>query len=107
SKTRRMRMRVPVGAVLAVLAFGSSFYDAAGQGSIAAAPAAVTLFENVRVFDGTGEPLSPPTNVLVRGNKIETISAQPIAVDRRADTRIIDGGGRTLMPGLIDVHWHA
>ena len=43
----------------------------------------------------------------MRGNKIETISAQPIAVDRRADTRIIDGGGRTLMPGLIDMHWHA
>src|SRR5262245_33973373 len=72
-----------------------------------AAPTAVALFQNVRVFDGTNGRLSPPTNVLVRGNKIETISAQPIAVDRRADTRIIDGGGRTLMPGLIDVHWHA
>jgi imidazolonepropionase-like amidohydrolase len=45
--------------------------------------------------------------VLVRGNKIERIATQPIAVDRRADTRIIDGGGRTLMPGLIDAHWHA
>jgi imidazolonepropionase-like amidohydrolase len=43
----------------------------------------------------------------VRGNKIETISAQSIAVDRQADTRVIDGGGRTLMPGLSDVHWHA
>jgi imidazolonepropionase-like amidohydrolase len=43
----------------------------------------------------------------VRGNKIEAISTQPIPVDRRADTRIIDGGGRTLMPGLIDNHWHA
>ena len=26
-----------------------------------------TLFENVRVFDGTGSALSEPTNVLVRG----------------------------------------
>jgi imidazolonepropionase-like amidohydrolase len=68
---------------------------------------AVTLFQNVRVFDGKGAALSAPTNVLVRGNKIERISAQPIAVDRRADTRIIEGGGRTLMPGLIDAHWHA
>ena len=66
-----------------------------------------TLFQNVRIFDGKSAVLSAPSNVLVRGNKIETISPQPIAVDRRADTRIIDGGGRTLMPGLIDMHWHA
>ncbi len=64
------------------------------------------LFENVRIFDGKGSTLSTSTNVLVRGNKIERISAAPIPVDRRADTRIIDGGGRTLMPGLIDAHWH-
>ena len=67
----------------------------------------VTLFENVRIFDGKSATLSAPSNVLVRGNKIETISTQPIAVDRRADTRFIAGGGRTLMPGLIDNHWHA
>jgi imidazolonepropionase-like amidohydrolase len=66
-----------------------------------------TLFQNVRIFDGRNATLTAPTNVLVRGNKIETISAQSIAVDRRADTRVIDGGGRTLMPGLSDVHWHA
>lgn len=71
------------------------------------ASSAVTLFENVRIFDGRSAALSAPSNVLVRGNKIETISTQPIAVDRRADTRIIGGGGRTLMPGLIDAHWHA
>ena len=67
----------------------------------------VTLFENVRVFDGKGSELSPPSNVLVRGNVIERVSADPIPTDRRGDTKIIDGGGRTLMPGLIDAHWHA
>ncbi len=73
----------------------------------AAASSAVTLFENVRIFDGKGATLSALSNVLIRGNVIERISTQPIPVDRRADTRIIDGGGRTLMPGLIDAHWHA
>ncbi|MEW6450463.1 MAG: amidohydrolase family protein [Pseudomonadota bacterium] len=74
----------------------------------APAPAdAVTLFENVRIFDGRSNALSTPSHVLVRGNIIERISTTPIPVDRRADTRIIDGGGRTLMPGLIDAHWHA
>jgi len=73
----------------------------------AAASGAVTLFENVRIFDGRGAALSTPYNVLVRGNVIERISGDQIPLDRRADTRAIDGGGRTLMPGLIDVHWHA
>src|SRR5262245_14777844 len=67
----------------------------------------VTLFQNVRIFDGKSGTLSAPSHLLVRGNKIEKISTTPLPVDRRADTVLIDGGGRTLMPGLIDVHWHA
>jgi imidazolonepropionase-like amidohydrolase len=70
------------------------------------APAA-TLFQNVRIFDGNVGQVSGPSYVLVRGNRIERISSTPIATDRRADTVVIDGGGRTLMPGLIDAHWHA
>ena len=69
-------------------------------------PAAVTLFQNVRIFDGKSAQLSAPSFVLVRGNRIEKISATPVPTDRRADTVIIDGAGRTLMPGLIDMHWH-
>jgi len=70
------------------------------------APPALTLFQNVRIFDGKSAALSAPANVLVRGNVIEKISAQPIPTDKRGDTKIIDGGGRTLMPGLIDNHVH-
>src|SRR4029079_12733995 len=81
------------------------FSIGAAQAQQASGP--VTLFNNVRVFDGRGTPLSEPTNVLVRGNLIETISRTPIATDRSATTTIVDGGGRTLMPGLIDAHWHA
>lgn len=67
----------------------------------------VVLFQNVRVFDGKSGTLSGPSNVLVRGNKIERISTAPIPTDRSAKTQIIEGSGRTLMPGLIDAHWHA
>ncbi len=83
------------------------FLLVAGAAHAQTPDAAVTLFNDVRIFDGINPSLSGPTNVLVRGNLIETISTTPIATDRRADTRIIDGGGRTLMPGLIDAHWHA
>jgi imidazolonepropionase-like amidohydrolase len=90
-----------LASMFCVLAIGLCHPAAAQEGS------AVTLFENVRIFDGKSASLSAASNVLVRGNVIERISIAPIAVDRRADTRIIAGGGRTLMPGLIDNHWHA
>ena len=66
----------------------------------------VILFENVRIFDGESEQLSEPRNVLVRGNMVEKISAEAIPTDRSANIKIINGKGRTLMPGLIDMHWH-
>lgn len=67
---------------------------------------ALTLFENVRIFDGQSEALSASMNVLVRGNTIEKISKDPIPVDGSSLAKVIAGGGRTLMPGLIDAHWH-
>jgi len=62
------------------------------------------LFENVRIFDGVSGDLSPASSVLVHGNVIEKVSRDKIAAD---GARVIDGGGRTLMPGLIDMHWHS
>jgi imidazolonepropionase-like amidohydrolase len=61
----------------------------------------------VRIFDGASDTLSGPMNVLVRGSTIEKISREPIATDPAADIRTIAGEGRTLMPGLIDMHWHS
>ena len=67
----------------------------------------IVLFRNVRIFDGKMATLSAPSNVLVRGNKIEKISTAAIAVEPGVGTTIIDGAGRVLMPGLIEAHWHA
>src|SRR6476620_3490572 len=74
--------------------------------SASAAFADVTLFNDVRVFDGTSATLSGPVNVLVRDNVIERITTDPVPTDRMATTTLIDGAGRTLMPGLIDAHTH-
>jgi imidazolonepropionase-like amidohydrolase len=65
----------------------------------------VTLFQNVRIFDGKSGSLSAPSSVLIKGNVIERISAAPIEAE--PGMTVIAGGGRTLMPGLIDAHWHA
>lgn len=67
----------------------------------------VIVFANVRIFDGKSNTLTAPSHVLVRGNKIERISSTPITVENAAELEMIDGTGRTLMPGLIDAHWHA
>lgn len=63
-----------------------------------------TLFTNVRIFDGKSGTLSPVSNVLIDGNRIEKISTSPIMAI--GPPRVIDGRGMTLMPGLIDMHWH-
>jgi imidazolonepropionase-like amidohydrolase len=70
-------------------------------------PQSSVLIQDVRIFDGKNGSLSGPSNVLVRGNKIDKISTGPISIDDVANVTTIDGRGRTLMPGLIDVHWHA
>lgn len=67
----------------------------------------LTLFQNVRIFNGTSATLSAPSHVLVRGNIIERISSSPIDAGSIAGAQVIEGNGRTLMPGLIDAHWHA
>ncbi|WP_353646930.1 amidohydrolase family protein [Mesorhizobium sp. WSM2239] len=73
-------------------------------GLCATAAADDVLFENVRIFDGKGAALSAPSNVLVEGNVIARISTSPIEAE---GAQRIAGNGRTLMPGLIDAHWHA
>lgn len=62
------------------------------------------LFKNVRVFDGKSSKLSQPVNVLVEGNMIRSIG--PNINIPSTDVYVIDGQNKTLMPGLIDAHWH-
>ena len=42
-------------------------------------------------------------SVLVVGNEITRVAS---AIETPKGARVIDGGGRTLMPGLIDAHYH-
>ena len=103
ARSRVLGRMLPSILMLAALLF--ALFPPGEAQRTAPAESEATLFQNVRIFDGKSSTLSGASNVLVRGNKIERISTSPITVD--AGTRVIDGGGRTLMPGLIDVHWHA
>src|SRR5262245_47951805 len=92
--------------VAAIPLVGLGLSSAVSAQGAASAEQTGTLFENVRIFDGRSDALSVTMNVLVRGNTIEKISQAPILIEQLASTKVVAGGGRTLMPGLIDMHWH-
>ncbi|MGO1120117.1 amidohydrolase family protein [Rhodovibrionaceae bacterium A322] len=62
------------------------------------------LFTNVNIYDGSGDSLLEGYHVLVEGQRIKEVSDTPITA---SGARVIDGQGKTLMPGLIDGHFHA
>ena len=103
------KRRRKVGLILLQLvSIGSCISGVGAQVKSEEAPLPATvLFKNVRIFDGKSTSLSGPSNVLVRGNKIERITASSDASTEQPQGLSIDGNGRTLMPGLIDAHWHA
>jgi imidazolonepropionase-like amidohydrolase len=57
-----------------------------------------------RIFDGVASKLIEGRSVLVSGNRIQEMVP---AGQRVADAQIIDCAGKTIMPGLIDSHWHS
>lgn len=59
-----------------------------------------TAITNVTVFDGTD--LSDPRTIVIRGGRIA--SENSCAEEEAHET--IDGTGHTLLPGLIDSHFH-
>ncbi|BAV43066.1 metal-dependent hydrolase family protein [Mycobacterium ulcerans] len=59
---------------------------------------------NVKVFDSVEDRITGPVDVTVRGPVIASIAPAGAAA---LSGPAIDGTGKTLLPGLIDAHWHA
>jgi imidazolonepropionase-like amidohydrolase len=100
---------IAIAVAFTMFGFDASAHEAppaapAPKAATAAAAPTEIVFNNVRVFDGKSATLTSPTSVLVRGNKIAAIGAGAVG---SPGATVIEGGGRTLMPGLIDAHWHA
>jgi imidazolonepropionase-like amidohydrolase len=60
------------------------------------------IIKNANIFDGVNEKLITGSDVLVEDNLIKKIGKNLSA----KGATIIDAQGKTLIPGLIDVHWH-
>lgn len=65
----------------------------------------VTLISGAVVFDSRAGTLTGPSHVLVKDGLIDSVTSEAPAVSEGAT--VIDGTGKTLIPGLIDAHWHA
>ena len=64
-----------------------------------------TLITNGQLVDGTGGPVIPEAAVLVTDGKITYVG--PAADCPENDAETIDARGGTIMPGLIEAHFHA
>lgn len=62
------------------------------------------LLKNAKIFNGTSGKIIEGRGVLIEGKRIKALTA---SADVVTDTDVIDCGGRTLMPGMIDAHWHS
>lgn len=69
--------------------------DAAGR---------VINFTNVKLFNGMDSDLKTGVSVVVQDGMVADIVSGDFTAPEGAI--VIDGAGRTLMPGLIDAHWH-
>lgn len=63
-----------------------------------------TVFQQVRVLDVRRGSVGDPVQVVVRDGVIDKISA---AAEVPPGALVVSGDGRTLIPGLIDAHWHS
>lgn len=96
----RRRMLGGMGAVMGMFAgFGLTPGEVRAQG--AQPPVVLT---NLRFFDGRTLAIQEGRDIVVQDGRIAGFTGPD---DRPADARIIDCGGRTVIPGLIDAHWHA
>lgn len=89
----------------AAIVGAAAFWPKEASAAIPDAPATPIAFTNVKLFDGRSNKLVEGKRVVVDGNKIKAV--EDAATPAPEGTTMVDGGGRTLMPGLIDAHWHS
>ncbi len=65
-------------------------------------PFETLLIKNAILIDGTGAPPMGPVNIVVRGNRIESIGGGD---ESKAD-HVVDATGMYVLPGFIDMHGH-
>ena len=65
----------------------------------------VIVIRGGTLIDGTGGPPMPNAVVVIRGNRIETVSRNGQA-SYPAGARVLEADGKFIVPGLMDAHCH-
>ena len=89
--------------VLCVSALAASLAIPVASGSSAQARAIV--LDNVRIVDGSGGAAIERGRIVIEGDRIVRVGASASTAAPR-DAEAIDLSGRTIVPGLIDLHFH-
>jgi imidazolonepropionase-like amidohydrolase len=63
-----------------------------------------TIFTNCNLFSGEGTP-KPNSSVAIEGERIVAVATGELLAGAPGD-RMLDLGGATLMPGMVQAHWH-
>lgn len=66
-------------------------------------PSGTIALTNARIITMRGNEVIENGTVVINGNRITAIGAN---VSVPAGAKVIDAAGKTIMPGIIDVHWH-
>ena len=74
-------------------------------GLSAQAQAPAVVIEGGTLIDGNGGTPVPDARIIIRGNKIETVSRKGQA-SPPAGAQVLRADGKFIVPGLIDAHCH-
>jgi imidazolonepropionase-like amidohydrolase len=66
-----------------------------------------TLIHHGQLVDGTGRPAIPDAALIIEDGRIRYAGAKNGAPPVPPGTEVIDAGGGTIMPGLVEAHFHA
>ncbi len=68
-------------------------------------PEGVQVIDGARIATMRGDEVIENGRIVIQNNRIKAIgAANEIAVPK--DAKVIDAKGKTVIPGLVDVHWH-
>ena len=67
----------------------------------------ITVVKNGQLVDGTGKPAIPNATVIVQDGRITYAGPAEAAPQTPPHARVIDAKGGTIMPGLVEAHFHA
>ena len=66
-----------------------------------------TIISSGQLIDGTGAPPVPAAALVIENGRIRFAGPAVQAPDVPADAQHIDAQGGTIMPGLVEAHFHA